>query len=279
MPLLHRTVAAMIACLAVAACDHASVAGPAPPSTSSDTTNGFAGFDIGVYPGDAAMRAWTHPASPYYWTGYYLPAPCHRDVTWSGKYNTIRAMGWGVAAIYVGQQDWTQIPSSALGAAASRAIEQLATCSASLLNVDQANAEAADAIARMRSDGFPDGSVIFFDVEYVTSVTSSLLDYYRAWIAAVVRDGHYRPGVYAAKSNAPVLYSTASEAARAAGAVETPVFWITSSSGFTAASPPSAVGLSYAALWQGMYDVTQTFNGVTLTVDVDVATSRSPSTR
>jgi len=112
MPLLHRTVAAMIACLAVAACDHASVAGPPPPSTSSDTTNGFAGFDIGVYPGDAAMRAWTHPASPYYWTGYYLPAPCHRDVTWSGKYNTIRAMGWGVAAIYVGQQDWTQIPTS-----------------------------------------------------------------------------------------------------------------------------------------------------------------------
>src|SRR6185503_16562208 len=108
---------------------------------------------------------------------------------------------------------------SPLGAATSRASKQLATCSASLLSADQANAEAADAIARMRADGFPDGSVIFLDVEYVTSVTSSLLDYYRAWIAAVVRDGHYRAGVYAAKSNAPVLHSAASEAAHAGGGV------------------------------------------------------------
>lgn len=279
MPSLQHAAAAMISCLIIAACDSGSVTSPTPPSTKSDTANGFAGFDIAVYPGDAAMQAWTHPSSPYYWTGYYLPAPCHRDVTWSGKYNTIRSMGWGVAAVYVGQQDWTQIPSAASGALDSRAIEQLATCSASLLNADQANAEASDAIARMRADGFPDGSVIFLDVEYVTSVASSLLDYYRAWIAAVVRDGHYRPGVYAAKSNAAVLYSAANDAARAAGSSEVPTFWITSSSGFSLASPPSAVGLSYASLWQGMYDVRQTFNGITLTVDVDVATSRSPSTR
>ena len=96
----------------------------------------------------------------------------------------------------------------------------------------------------MRTDGFPDGSVIFLDVEYVTSVTSSLLDYYRAWIAAVVRDGHYRPGVYAAKSNAPVLYSAAGDAAHAAGGTETPTFWITSSAGFMAGLLVSvAVGL------------------------------------
>lgn len=279
MPSLRRAAAAMITCLVIAACDHSSATEPTPPSTKSDTANGFAGFDIAAYPGDAAMRAWTHPASPYYWTGYYLPAPCHRDVTWSGKYSTIRSMGWGVAAIYVGQQDWTQIPAAAIGAAASRANEELVTCSATLLSVDQANAEAADAIARMQADGFPAGSVIFLDVEYVTTVTSSLLDYYRAWISAVVRDGHYRPGVYAAKSNAPVLYPAASDAARASGGTEAPTFWITSSTGFSTSSPPSAVGLNYAALWQGMYDVTQTFNGVTLTIDVNVATSRSPSNR
>jgi hypothetical protein len=276
---LQRAAAAMIACVLIAACDSGSVAGPAPSGATSDTANGFAGFDIAAYPGDAAMRAWKYPSSPYFWTGYYLPAPCHRDASWSGKYNTIRSMGWGVAAIYVGQQDWTQIPSSALEATASRASEQLATCSASLLSADQANAEAADAIARMRADGFPDGSVVFLDVEYVASVTSSLLDYYRAWIAAVVRDGHYRAGVYAAKPNAPVLYSAASDATSAAGGLEAPTFWITSGTGFTIASPPNAVGLSYAALWQGMYDVTQSFNGVALTIDVDVATSRSPSTR
>jgi len=274
MPSLQRAAAAVIACLVVAACDNGGLTGITPPDTRA-----VPGFDIGVYPGDAAMLAWKAPASPYYWSGYYLPAPCHRDLTWTGKRSTLTAMGWGIAAIYVGQQDWTQIPPSPLGAATSRASKQLATCSASLLSADQANAEAADAIARMRADGFPGGSVIFLDVEYVTSVSASLLDYYRAWIAAVVRDGRYRVGVYAAKSNAPVLYGAANDAAHAAGATESPTFWITSSAGFTTASPPSAVGLSYAALWQGMYDVTQTFKGVTLTVDVDVATSRSPSTR
>lgn len=276
---LQRAVAAMITCLAIAACGGGEKSVTGPPGTTSDTANGFAGFDVSVYPGDAAMQAWKHPSSPYYWAGYYLPAPCHRDVTWSGKFSTLRSMGWGVTAIYVGQQDWTQIPSTSITAVTSRAAEQLATCSASLLSAEQGIAEAADAVARMRADGFPDGSVIFLDVEYVKAVTPSLLDYYSAWIAAIVRDGHYRPGVYAAKSNAPVLYSAASDAVHSAGSTEIPPFWIASSVGFAVGSPPSAVGLDYAAMWQGMYEVQQTFNGVTLTVDVDVATSRSPSVR
>ncbi|HYH79534.1 MAG TPA: hypothetical protein VEX86_07045, partial [Longimicrobium sp.] len=52
--------------------------GPAPRAAA-----GFAGFDTGIYPGDAVMRAWRQ-ASPYVWVGYYLPAPCHRDPSWSG---------------------------------------------------------------------------------------------------------------------------------------------------------------------------------------------------
>jgi hypothetical protein len=276
-----RAIAATVVMAIVAACQSGGSAGgpTAPRPTVSDTANGFAGFDISIYPGDAAMQAWTHPSSPYYWTGYYLPAPCHRDPSWSGKYRTLQAMGWGVAAIYVGQQDWTQIPSSSTGAAPSRATEQMATCSASLLSADQANAEATDAISRMQADGFPAGSVIFLDVEFVRAVTPALLDYYRAWIAAVVRDGHYRAGVYAAKSNAGALYAAAVDAAHSAGSTEIPTFWITSGTGFTTASPPSAVGLDYAALWQGMYGVAQTWNGVTLTIDVNVATTRSPSLR
>jgi hypothetical protein len=231
---------------------------------------------MGVYPGDAAMRAWTAPASPYYWTGYYLPAPCHRDSTWSGKYQTLKQMGWGVAALYVGQQDWTQIPPSA-PARAGESIEQLVTCSASLLSAGQGADEAADAVAKMRGDGLPDGAVIFLDVENVQSVTPALLDYYRAWISGVLRDGRYRPGVYASKANAPALYAAALDVYRSAQSVDVPSFWIASSPGFSLAASPAAVGLGYAKAWQGLFDVNQSWNGVSLRIDVNVAASRSPS--
>src|SRR5690348_3110572 len=82
-----------------------------PPPTNNTPTS-FPGFDTSIYPGDAAMTAWRYPTSPYYWAGYYLPAPCHRDNTWASKYSTLTSMGWGLAAVYVGQQDWTQIPQA-----------------------------------------------------------------------------------------------------------------------------------------------------------------------
>jgi hypothetical protein len=267
----------------VAACGHDT--GPTAPVVAPPANIvAFPGFDAALYPGDAVMAAWKYPASPYYWTGYYLPAPCHRDVTWSNKYSTLHAMGWGIAAIYVGQQDWTQIPQSVIvrGASASARAAQsvtseLVTCSASLLSADQGTSEAADAVARLSADGFPDGTTVFLDVEFVTSVTPTLLEYYRAWIAGILRDGRYRPGVYAAKSNATTLYVAAVDAYHSAGSTAQPVFWIASSSGFSLAQTPTAVGFDFAILWQGMFDVTQTWNGATLLVDVDVASSRSPS--
>jgi hypothetical protein len=220
-----------------------------------------------------------YPASPYHWAGYYLPAPCHRDITWSGKRTMLQAMGWGLAAIYVGQQDWSQIPANVAPlssrAASIATFENQAVCSASLLSAAQGTAEAADAIARMRADGFPDRSVIFLDVEYVTTVQPALIEYFRAWIAGVLADGHYRPGVYAAKSNAPKLYEAALLEYR--GSSDVPPFWIASSTNFTMAKKPSDVGLSYAQLWQGLFDISQTFNGVKLLVDVDVASQASPS--
>src|SRR5215467_9223062 len=83
---------------------------PTGPVSRKPTPNGFPGFDIGVYPGDAALSAWRFPTSPYYWVGYYLTAPCHRDTTWMGQYAKVSAMGWGTAVLYVGQQDWALIP-------------------------------------------------------------------------------------------------------------------------------------------------------------------------
>jgi hypothetical protein len=254
--------------LAVAAACGGGVTSPPTTQPRPDTSAAFPGFDIGVYPGDAALQAWKYPSSPYRWIGYYLAAPCHRDSTFVGKRATITSIGWGTAAIYVGQQDWANI------AAQANRIE-LATCSASLLSTEQGTTEAADAVAKMRADGFPDGSIVFLDVETVTNITQPLLDYYRAWIAGVLAEGHYKPGVYASKRNAPTLYDLAINDLH--GQRYTPPFWIASSGAFSTTSKPSDVGVSFAQLWQGLFNVNETYGGVRLNIDVDVATKSSPS--
>src|SRR4051812_36723144 len=71
----------------------------------------YVGFDTHTYPGSATMHAWKQtPGAPYSWVGYYLPAPCHNDKSWVGKRDTLRAMGWGIAVVYVGQQTWGKAP-------------------------------------------------------------------------------------------------------------------------------------------------------------------------
>src|SRR5690348_17876916 len=71
---------------------------------------GHMGFDTGIYPGDAALRAWRDSGAPYEWAGYYLPSPCHPDQSWSGKRETLTSLGYGVAVLYVGQQTWGRAP-------------------------------------------------------------------------------------------------------------------------------------------------------------------------
>jgi hypothetical protein len=269
---------------AIAACSGSSGdSSPTGPTGVSDPVTSHAGFDISLYPGEAALRAWKRPASPYEWVGYYLLAPCHRDGSWMGTRPTVAGLGWGMAAIYVGQQDWSQIPAlmtryaavdfGVVGAESSL----LVTCSASLLTTSQGETEAADAVEKMRAEGFADQSVVFLDVEFVRSVTLALLDYYRAWLRAVLADRRYRPGVYVAKANAPALYAAAVDVFRAAGRTDAPPFWIASSTGFSIARAPTEVGFDFARVWQGMFEVTQSFGGVALTIDVDVASSGSPS--
>lgn len=267
----------LAACTAVAAACGGSATTAPPSSTPRDSVASYAGFDIGVYPGDAALTAWKYPASPYRWVGYYLPAPCHRDTTFAGKRAFITSLGWGITAIYVGQQDWANMAAAPIapGAAASRAVEAMAVCTASLLSSSQGAAEAADASAKLRADGFPDGTTVFLDVEHVTTISQPLLDYYRGWVAGVLADGHFKPGVYASKSNAPTFYDQS--IADLHGARYTPPFWIAGSGPFTTASRPADVGLAFAQLWQGMFDAAQQYGGIRLTIDADVSTRPSPS--
>jgi len=259
----------------------------------------FPGFDIGVYPGDAALAAWERPGSPYHWVGVYLAAPCHRDQTWLGRLPHLLARGWGSAVLYVGQQDWAQIPDvmgpsltrvdrplgisyqrSAIGDQPSGVASGAVTCSASLLTASQGTVEGQDAAEKTALEGFPAGSVIFLDVEYVTSTSAALRTYIDAWVRAVLTDGRYRAGIYMARSNATLISATVRDAYAASGHSETPPFWVAASSsslGFSLDSRPTDVGLDYASIWQGRLGVDETWRGVRLNIDVDVASSPSPS--
>jgi hypothetical protein len=269
------------ALLGAAACE------PLPLDPGAGTGRGVPGFDTSLYPGDAAMRAWAYPSSPYRWVGYYLQAPCHRDASWMGRRAALESMGWGLAVLYVGQQQWEGLAALLPGPAPIEAggparasisvAGQAVSCSRTLLTDEQGRAEAQDAVTKTAAQGFPAGSVIHLDIERVDRITPEMRTYYRAWLEGVLQHGRYVPGTYAHRFNAPDFYEIARDAFRRAGRAEVPPFWIAGGSGFSLERHPTDVGLPYASAWQGVLDVTRSWNGVSLRIDENVADRADPS--
>lgn len=292
-----RAAALALATLLAAACapsttSPAPAPGPVPrpaPVAGPNAAGAFPGFDTGLYPGDDALRAWRQ-SSPYLWVGYYLPAPCRRDVSWAGKRERLVAMGWGTAVIYLGQQDWAAVSGrapaardtvvrtdSVTSAQAPAAPAPPPACSASLLSTTHGGTEAADAAAKAAAEGFPAGTVVYLDVERVNAVSPTLLEYVRGWIDGVLGDGRFIPGIYAHRVNADALRDAARAVYAARGRAGEPPFWIASTAGFSLEQSPRGVGLDYANVWQGRLDVAESWGGFTLTIDANVANTRSPS--
>ena len=291
---------ASLAVLAACAQPSRGPTGPAPvgptPAGPRPTAAGHPGFDTGVYPGDAVMRTW-RGASPYEWVGYYLPAPCHRDVSWAGKRSALIEMGWGTAAIYVGQQDWGQMPDRLApqqpavdSAAAARnppatpqppqtSVQAAApACSASNLVGGRGTTDADDAIARAAAEGFPAGSVVYLDVERVQAVSMPLVNYVREWAGRMLAEGRYLPGIYCHRLNAPALVDALRAGWVGAGRSEAPPVWVTSTDpAFSLDQAPRASGVDGATVWQGRLDVTESWGGASLRVDQNVSATRSPS--
>jgi hypothetical protein len=245
------------------------------------------------------MSAWLAPASPYRWVGYYLEAPCHRDASWMGKRATLSTMGWGFAVIYVGQQTFEGVPfrdtssgrllapeRDSLPMARPRIMippteSELANatvvCSRTLLTAEQGVSDAIDAATKTASEGFPNGTVIYLDIEPMTVMPSSMDAYYRAWIGQVIADGRFRPGVYVAKSNAPAIHDGVQQVYADMHANGSALFWVASPSDFSLNKSPQDVGLTFASVWQGPQNVTQEWSGLSINIDVDVAATTSPS--
>jgi len=246
-------------------------------TVTAATTGSFLGFDTHSYPGDRAMRRWKD-ASPYAWVGYYLPAaPCHASTSWAGRRETLDEMGWGMAVIYVGQQTWDGVAAPSVSHARRQLAAEGRACHKSFVTAERGNAEAEDAVATTEAEGFARGTVIFLDVEYMDRTHQRMVDYARAWVREVLADGRYRPGVYVHTRNAETLYAMVRDEYAAAGLDEEPPFWVAGGERFAPSKKPQQVGHAFASLWQGVLDVHQTWGGVRLPIDVNVAAVPSPS--
>ena len=235
-------------------------AGPsAAPGPARAALPAHAGFDLDWYPGDAARQAW-RGAAPYEWVGFYLPAPCHRDASWSGKRAAIQAMRYGIAVIYVGQQQFEGDTTPPVPGAP-------VICSRTLLTEERGRADAADAAVRTAAEGYPAGTAVFLDVERVSNLTPEMSAYVSAWVDALRQDGRYRPAIYAHRDNAAALRTLV-------GAIP---FWVAGGAGFALDRTPQQSGVEFASVWQGPPGP-RTWAGVTLTVDENVSVTPSPST-
>jgi hypothetical protein len=139
----------------------------------------YAGFDSLEYPGIDAMN-WLFVAanSNLQWCGYYLaPAPNRPTSGWQGQYTSLKD-SWGIAPIYVGQQDpKTHNPKCTLTA-------------------EQGVLDAAEALALAQADQFPDKTCVYLDWEQGDITAAGAADYIKAWVKAVDDDGRIRPGIY-----------------------------------------------------------------------------------
>jgi hypothetical protein len=140
-----------------------------------------AGFDTKYYPG-ASVMTWLAANTNLKWCGYYLaPAPNRSDTGWPGQFTSLRGT-WGVAPIYVGQQD----PNTATASYTP----------SSILTASQGTIDGNNAAALAGADGFPNGSYIYVDWEQGDLNASGATDYLTAWVNAVVADGRYKPAFY-----------------------------------------------------------------------------------
>lgn len=231
------------------------------------TNEQYLGFDTNLYPGDRTMKIWAEDGT-YDWVGFYLPAPCHKDRSWSGKRDTLLNMGWGLAVVYVGQQVWKT----------SKKPKKGATCSNAFVTGGRGVIEGRDAIGRVMAEGFPRGTVIFLDIERMDRIPASMKAYYTSWTKTVLEDGRYRVGYYTHHDNAAEIFRDVKAVFVAAGDTTEPPFWIAGRTKiFDTDKMPTDVGHAFAEVWQGLLDVTRTHAGIRLPIDVNVSGSRSPS--
>jgi hypothetical protein len=266
------TVAATVAQVA------ATVTGQKSPMADGELGGTHLGFDTHTYPGDKTMQAWkSAPGAPYKWVGYYLPSPCHKDASWSGKRQTLTDMGWGLAAVYVGQQTWGRTPKPMTATKQAALAKKNTTCDSDFVSASQGTINGLEAAAVAAREGFAPRSTVFLDIERMERMPPAMREYYSAWARALLKDARYRPGVYVHAWNAQVVHDDLVKEFAAAGVKEEPRIWVATGRGFDEGKAPQDVGFAFAGVWQGMIDVARRVADIRLPVDVNVSSWSSPS--
>src|SRR5215472_2735206 len=140
------------------------------------SNNFFAGFDCLGYPGDMVMTRIIQNTN-LRWCGFYLaPAPSQGNTSWMTKRAFLQGLGWGLAPIYVGQQ--VSGPGS------------------HKVTPAQGTLDAQNAASLAKKAGFANESIIFLDIEQGPPAQAATLAYYGAWLAELVANTSYAPGVY-----------------------------------------------------------------------------------
>ncbi len=198
----------------------------------------YLGFDRNIYPGDAALPL-LHKSFAF--IGYWLsPPPGEKTNTWKGKRGLLVSQGFGFALLCRG-------PASSELKKAAEATQKGAL-------------DAQDAAASAKAEGFPQGSIIFLDIEEGGRLPAAYHAYLHGWSSGLDRAG-YRPGAYG--SGIPVqeelnVSITTADDIHNDDASHDIIMWAYNdacppSPGCTfpqSAPPPSASGISYAAVWQ-----------------------------
>jgi hypothetical protein len=256
----------------------AAVTGQQAPLADEQMGGKHLGFDTHTYPGDRTMRAWINaPGAPYRWVGYYLPSPCHKDRSWTGTRQKLDEMGWGLAAIYVGQQTWGRTPKPLTPARQAALVKSGASCNTDLVSAGRGATDGADAITVTTKEGFEPRSVVFLDIERMEKMPDAMRAYYLAWARTLLANGRYLPGVYVHAHNAQVVHDDLKAEFVKAGVTEEPRIWVATGTGFDEGKAPQDVGFTFAGVWQGMIDVGRAVANIRLPVDVNVSTWTSPS--
>ena len=207
-------------------------------STAQESQRYYLGFDRNDYPGDEAMKLFRRE---FAFTGYWLGnPPGEKRNSWAGKRELLRSEGFGFVLLFAG-------PSS------GQLRDQLYTRKR-VAEDTQAAAAAA------RREGFPDGSIIFLDIEEGGRLPSTYSTYLKAWASELGRLG-FRAGVYC--SAIPIdegegLTLITSDFIREQIKPSELVYWVYNdgcppSPGCSAPQDPpgpSKSGIAYAQIWQ-----------------------------
>jgi hypothetical protein len=228
------------------------------------------GFDTREFPGEVALQEWRRE-SPYQWLGYYLESPCRPRSTWTGKRTALAAQGWGFAVLYVGEQQWTDTTTHA------PVPGEPLRCTRANLTAEKGAADALEAQRVALAEGFPAGTRIFLNVERVDSVGTGLAAYVQNWTRALLEGGSFTPALYVHALNADSLHALATREFEARGAGTGPAVWVAKGGGFDLDAAPPESGFTYARIWQGRFDVDETWGAARIRIDANVADNANPS--